>query len=267
MNEVKEITLKVCNIAKKAGEYLRAEHASLSMNMVEQKHNHDYVSYVDKQSEIQIVKSLKEIGIEAGFVTEEKTASYNKEDYCWIIDPLDGTTNYIHNYLPYAVSIALMKNGKIILGVVYEVTNDECYYAWRNSGAYMNGNSIRVNSNNNFDKALLCVELPYDHKKYKNFGIKMINDLYGVVGGIRMNGSAATALCYVAAGRIDGWMEKYIGQWDIAAGTIIVEEAGGNVTNFYGSKNYICNNDIVATNGTIHNELLETIKSNNKLLE
>src|SRR5574344_74734 len=267
MNNIKDITLKVCDIAQKAGEYLRSERVNLSMNMVEQKHNHDYVSYVDKQSEVFIVNSLKEIGIEAGFVTEEKTAAYHQEKYCWIIDPLDGTTNYIHNYLPFAVSIALMKNGEIILGVVYEVTHNECYYAWRKGGAYMNGQSIEVNKTNNFDKALLCLELPYDHHKYKNFGIKMLSFLYGTVGGIRMNGSAATALCYVAAGRLDGWMEKYIGQWDISAGTIIVEEAGGYVTNFNGSTNYIQDNDIVATNGSIHQELLQTIRDNCNWLE
>lgn len=267
MNEIKEITLKVCDIARNAGNYLRTEQEKLTANRIEKKNDHDYVSYVDRHSEMMIVKALEEIGLEAGFVTEEKTASYNKEKYCWIIDPLDGTTNYIHHYQPYAVSIALMENGSIVLGVVYEVRSNECYYAWRNGGAYMNGNIIHVNEKNEFDASLICVELPYDHKRYKNFATNIINSLYGTISGIRMNGSAATALCYVAAGRLDGWMEKFIGQWDIAAGTIIVEEAGGCVTNYNGSGDYICGNDIVATNETIHKELLQVIKSNIALLK
>jgi myo-inositol-1(or 4)-monophosphatase len=259
MIDLKEITLEVCRIAVHTGSFLRHERENFELAKVEQKHDHDYVSYVDKQSEKLLVDALSKIPIPAGFVTEEKTASYNNEDYCWIIDPLDGTTNYIHNYLPYAISIGLKKGEEMVVGVVYEVTKDECYYAWKEGGAFMNGQSITVNKSDNIDKALICLELPYDHNKYKKFGIELINYFYGIVGGIRMNGSAATALCYVAAGKLDGWIEKFIGQWDIAAGTLIVKEAGGKVTNFSGSETYIDDNNIVATNMVIHDNLLSAI--------
>ena len=262
MDNLKNITTEVTMIARKTGDYLRNERRNFQQSKVEEKHNHDYVSYVDKQSEMMLVEALKKIPINAGFITEEKTAKYQDEEYCWIIDPLDGTTNFIHNYLPFAISIGLKHGDEIIIGVVYEITKDECFYAWKNGGSYLNGNAITVNATNTFDKALLCIELPYDHKKYKDFGVSMINQLYGYIGGIRMNGSAATALCYVAAGRLDGWMEKFIGQWDIAAGTLIVSEAGGKVTDFNGNSQYIYGDNIVATNTIIHQELLNVISEN-----
>lgn len=267
MINLKEITFDVCKIAKKNGTYLKRERENFSMDMVEQKHSHDYVSYVDKQSEKQIVKSLKELPITAGFITEEKTASYQEEEYCWIIDPLDGTTNYIHDYLPYAISIGLRKKDEMIIGVVYEVTRDECYYAWKDGGAHLNGRNLSVNKTDDIDKALLCLELPYDHTKYREFGTSIIKRFYGCAGGIRMNGSAATALCYVAAGRLDGWMEKFIGQWDIAAGTLIVKEAGGRVSDFTGNESYIDKDNIIATNGIIHEDLLRSISDNLHLIK
>jgi myo-inositol-1(or 4)-monophosphatase len=262
MDNLKNITTKVVLIAQQTGEYLRNERRNFQLSKVKEKHNHDYVSYVDKHSEMILVESLKKIPINAGFITEENTAEYNNEEYCWIIDPLDGTTNFIHNYLPFAISIGLKQGDQMIIGVVYEVTKDECFYAWKDGGSYLNGNPITVNATNTFDKALLCIELPYDHKNYKDFGINIIYQLYGVIGGIRMNGSAATALCYVAAGRLDGWMEKFIGQWDIAAGTLIVTEAGGKVTNFKGDDKYIYEDNIVATNNIIHEKLLDVILKN-----
>ena len=261
INDLKDLTLSVCEIARSIGSYLREQRKCLSMDEVEQKHSHDYVSYVDKQSEEQLVDALRKLPIKAGFITEEKTVSYQGEEYYWIIDPLDGTTNFIHHYAPSAISIALRRENEILLGVVYEVCANECYYAWKGGGSFLNEIPLKVNKEDDIDKALLCLELPYNFKEYTPMGIHLIKTFYGRVAGIRMNGSAAVAMCYVAAGRLDGWIERYIGLWDISAGILIVREAGGRVTDFLGNEHCLDKNDIVASNHTIHMDLLEATRS------
>ena len=256
---LEELTKAVCEIAKLAGAYIREERRKFSLESVERKHAHDYVSYVDKGSEQRIVSALRELLPEAGFITEEGTAKKDgRSDLTWVVDPLDGTTNFIHQYAPYAVSIALLKGHEVQLGVVYEVCHDECYYAWLGGGAYMNGAELRVSSHKIQD-ALLCLQLPYNSDAYKPVIKHLIDQLYGNVGSIRMCGSAAMALCYVAAGRFDGYAEKYIGQWDFMAGALMVKEAGGIVTNYDGEADFTQGNNVVATNGLIQQDLLSSI--------
>ena len=250
----------VCMIARRAGEYIREERRKFSLDSVERKHAHDYVSYVDKGSERMIVGELRELLPEAGFITEEGLASHDSEQLLWVVDPLDGTTNFIHQYAPYAVSIALLQGKDVLIGVVYEVCADECYYAWQGGGAYVNGTPVRVSSQKIQD-ALLCLQLPYNSDAYKPVIKGLIDNLYGNVGSIRMCGSAAMALCYVAAGRLDGYAEQYIGQWDFMAGSLIVIEAGGMVTDYKGSADYTQGNSVVATNGIIQQPLLKCITS------
>lgn len=259
MNDLKELTLTVCDISRRVGAYLREQRELLTMDKVESKHSHDYVSYVDKQSEQQLVAALKALPIDAGFITEEKTVSYHQEQFCWIIDPLDGTTNFIHHYAPSAISIALRKDDEILLGVIYEICADECFYAWKDGGSYMNDIKLSVNKADDIDRALLCLELPYDFNSYDAMAHHLIKTFYGKAGGIRMNGSAAAALAYVAAGRLDGWIERYIGAWDISAGIVIIKEAGGKVTNFNGDERCLDCDDIVASNAVIHADLLKAI--------
>lgn len=242
-----------------AGAYLRSERQRFDESVVEQKHAHDYVSYVDKQSEILIVKALRELLPEAGFLTEEGLAGRSDEACWWVIDPLDGTTNYVHGNTPYAVSIALRNAEEVLLGVVYEVAADECFYAWQGGGAWLNGSPISVNRTHAIEQALLGIELPYDADAYRERGLNLIRHFYGFAGGIRMNGSAAVALCMVACGRWDGWMERYIGQWDFMAGLLIIREAGGTVTNFAGSPHCLDGDDIVASNGIIQADLLSQL--------
>ena len=138
--------------------------------------------------------------------------------------------------------------------------HDECYYAWLGGGAYMNGTALRV-SNQKLQDALLCLQLPYNSDAYKPVIKSLIDQLYGNVGSIRMCGSAAMALCYVAAGRLDGYAEQYIGQWDYMAGALIVKEAGGIVTNYAGEEDFTQGNSVVATNGIIQQNLLSIIDS------
>ena len=263
--DLEKLTLAVCEIARRAGGYIREERKKFSLESVERKHAHDYVSYVDKGSERMIVAALKELLPEAGFITEEQTAQRGQSLLCWVVDPLDGTTNFIHQYAPYAVSIALLQGKEILIGVVYEICADECFYAWKGGGAYLEVKSEEVKSeklhvsNQKIQDALLCLQLPYNSDAYKPTIKRLIDAFYGNVGSIRMCGSAAMALCYVAAGRLDGYAEQYIGQWDFMAGSLIVMEAGGTVTDYSGSSDFTQGNSVVATNGIIQNDLLEVI--------
>ena len=287
--DLEKYTLAVCEIARRAGAYIREERRKFSLDSVERKHAHDYVSYVDKGSEQLIVSALRELLPEAGFITEEGTADVSRSEECgvrsekcgvrseecgvrseallWVVDPLDGTTNFIHQYAPYAVSIALLQGKTVLIGVVYEICADECFYAWQGGGAFVSRSEecgvrserLRVSSQKIQD-ALLCLQFPYNSEAYKPVMKGLIEQLYGNVGSIRACGSAAMALCQVAAGRLDGYAEKYIGQWDYMAGSLIVQEAGGTVTDFEGSGDFTQGNSVVATNGIIQQDLLTTIK-------
>ena len=276
MVDLEKCTLAVCEIARRAGAYIRGEREKFSLESVERKHAHDYVSYVDKGSERLIVSALRELLPEAGFITEEGTTEVKSEGVkseksiadtplCWVVDPLDGTTNFIHRYAPYAVSIALLQGKEILIGVVYEICADECFYAWKGGGAYLEVKSGEVKteklkvSSQQIQDALICLQLPYNSEAYKPVIKQLIDRLYGNVGSIRACGSAAMALCQVAAGRLDGYAEQYIGQWDYMAGSLIVMEAGGMVTDYDGSADFTQGNSVVATNGLIQQDLLKVI--------
>ena len=273
---LEKYTLAVCEIARQAGAYIREERRKFSLDSVERKHAHDYVSYVDKGSERLIVSALRELLPDAGFITEEGTAEEVKSDevkserLLWVVDPLDGTTNFIHQYAPYAVSIALLQGKTVLIGVVYEICADECFYAWQGGGAWLCGmrseecgvRSERLHvSSQKMQDALLCLQFPYNSDAYKPVMKRLIDRLYGHVGSIRACGSAAMALCQVAAGRLDGYAEQYIGQWDYMAGSLIVMEAGGTVTDYSGSLDFTQGNSVVATNGVIQQDFLTVIKA------
>ncbi len=258
--DLKTITLSVCEIARQAGQYIESERKRFVEDRVERKRSHDYVSYVDKGSERFIVEQTRRLLPEAGFVTEEGSATYGNEQYFWVIDPLDGTTNFIHQYAPYCVSIALCRGREVLLGVVYDVTAHECFYAWQGGGAWCNGQRIGV-SKTALDDALLCIQLPYDYKAYGPVAQHLINSFYGRVASIRMMGSAAMALCYVAAGRLDAYMECYIGQWDFMAGALLVKEAGGTVTDYDGNQFFMKGNSVVASNGLFHEVILRELSN------
>ena len=271
--DLRQLTQSVCEVAREAGAYINKERANFSLDKVERKHAHDYVSYVDKGSERLIVGKLREILPEAGFITEEDTTKddvrckkedssdvgHQTSDFIWVVDPLDGTTNFIHGFAPYAVSIALCKGREIVLGVVYEIVSDECFYAWQGGSAFVNEKPLQVGTSVIGD-ALLCLQLPYNSDVYKPVITRLIQHFYGHVGSIRMIGSAAIALCYVAAGRLDAYAERYIGQWDYMAGALIVKEAGGRVTNYAGDDYFMEGDSIIATNGVVHQDLLEAVK-------
>ena len=255
--DLKYLTEEVCRIAKEAGSFIREERKSFQRTCALKKHAHDYVSYVDKESEKRIVTCLRELLPEAGFIAEEGSGSLTDESYCWLVDPLDGTTNFIHNFAPYCVSIALRKENELLLGVVYEICRDECFYTYKGASSYLNGTPIHVSDIDNLDESFIAIGYPYDSDNYKEIAAHLVKNCYGNVTGIRTVGAAAAELCYVAAGRFEGRVEGFIGPWDIAAGVLILQNAGGKTTDFSGGENYTSGKEVLATNGRIHSAFIE----------
>jgi len=262
--EFKEITEKVINIAKEAGAFIREQRKTFSPEKIELKGLNDLVSYVDKMAEEQIVVGLQNIIPGAGFITEEKTINKTGERYNWIIDPLDGTTNFIHGLPVFSVSIALQEYEELVVGVVYEVNMDECFYAWKDSPAYMNGNVITTSASPDISKSLLATGFPYYDFSKQSAYINLFTELMKSCHGIRRLGSAAVDLAYTACGRFDAFYEYNLNPWDVAAGVLIVKQAGGRVVNFSGGDEVLNTRELLATNGKITVELLEAINAHFK---
>jgi myo-inositol-1(or 4)-monophosphatase len=256
---LQDICNQVINVAKKAGAFIKGERKNFTIDRVEVKSMNNLVSYVDKEAEKIIVENLMPLIENAGFITEEETIHQDKKEFNWVIDPLDGTTNFIHNIPCYAVSIALLKGNEILVGVVYEINMNECFYAWKNGGAYMNGEKIEVSKTPVLAQTLLATGFPYyDYRRLANY-MGLFNDLMQSTRGVRRLGSAATDLVYTACGRFDAFYEYSLHIWDVAAGILIVLEAGGKVNDFKGGNNYLSGKELCASNGLIHNELLKKI--------
>jgi len=221
----------------------------------------DLVSYVDKTAEQIIVAGLEKILPEAGFITEEKTKAQFADRFNWIIDPLDGTTNFIHGLPVFSVSIALQEYGELVSGVVYEVNQDECFYASKGTPAYLNGREIKVSNTPTIAKSLLATGFPYyDFTKQAQY-ISLFTELMKSSHGLRRLGSAAVDLAYTACGRFDAFYEYNLNAWDVAAGILIVKQAGGHVVNFKGGDEVINTRELLATNGEITGEMLDYISS------
>lgn len=259
MIDTESLCREVQIIARTMGTFLKKERETFDLGKVEEKSAHNYVSYVDKQSEQMLVDKLSALLPEAGFLAEEGTGSMNGCDYYWVIDPLDGTSNYIHDMAPYCVSIALCNGAGVLLGVVYEVCRDECFYATINSDAYLNGRKIHVSDVATLDKAFIALGFPYNSDAYRPVAHRLVKNLYGFAGGTRLLGSAAAELCYVAAGRFEARIEAYLGSWDVAAGGLIVQRAGGKITDFTNGNNWLSGDQVIASNGRIHDTIVELL--------
>jgi myo-inositol-1(or 4)-monophosphatase len=250
---------KVTHLAKEVGEFIQGESRTFTLDKIEHKGARDLVSYVDKEAEKKIVRGLKEILPEAGFITEEDTIEKTENALKWIIDPLDGTTNFLHKLPTYAVSIALMKNEEYLLGVVYEPNLKECFYAWKNGGAYCNGNKISVSKINTLGDSLIATGFPYSLLDKTDNYFKIIRSFVEKTHGLRRIGSAAVDLCYVACGRFEGYFEFNLKIWDISAGVLIVQEAGGTVSDYYGGNDYIYGKELLAS-GNIQKPMMAVIQ-------
>ncbi len=227
------------------------------------------VTEVDYLSEQAIVKIIKSAFPDHGILTEESGAEDSQSPYKWVIDPLDGTTNYAHDFPCFCVSIALEKEGQIILGVVYNPNLDELFVADKGSGAFLSRGReseqgrrrISVSQATELSQSLLATGFPYDIRTSKVDNLNHFTNFYKRAQAIRRAGSAALDLCYLAMGRFDGFWELKLSPWDTAAGSLLVTEAGGQVTDFSGGPFSIYMKEILATNGKIHQEMIEVLKT------
>lgn len=255
-------TLKnVVSIVHDVGAFIRTERRHFDKNKIEFKESgSDLVSYVDKSAEKELVTRLGQLLPETGFITEENTIPQNKKfDYQWVIDPLDGTTNFVHGLYPHAVSVALMYKQKVILGVVYEIGSGEMFHAIERSGAYCGKEKLRINPDTTLNSGLIATGFPYAIFTYVDIYLEILKIFMQRAQGLRRMGSAATDLAYLAAGRFDGFFEFGLSPWDVAAGSLLVTEAGGVISDVSGGDQYIFGKTIMAANPKIMTEMREII--------
>ncbi|MBE0639094.1 MAG: inositol monophosphatase [Bacteroidales bacterium] len=254
------LTFQVIQLAKTITIYLKDEMNAFGNEAIEIKGLHNFVTYVDKIAEKKIIAALAEILPEAGFIAEETQDTKKGERYNWVIDPLDGTTNYIHGVPVFSVSIALLDGNEVVVGVVHEAVRDECFYAWKGGPAFLNGKTMKVSTAGKLNDSLMATGFPYyDYSKLDPY-LKIFRHLMENTHGIRRLGSAAVDLAYVACGRFEGFYEYGLNSWDVAAGALIVKQASGKVTDFNGGTNFLFGREIIATNRLIHDEFLGIVK-------
>jgi len=246
-------------IVAETAEFIANELGKVGKGDIEVKALNSLVSYVDKTAEERLVEGLRKLIPDSVFLTEEETISAQSGEYQWIIDPLDGTTNFLHQVPCFAVSVALRHRETTILGVVQEVNRKECFYACRNGGAFLNGKKIQVSQTPLLKDSLIATGFPYyDFKKLAPY-LKVLEYFMLNTRGIRRMGAAAVDLAYVACGRFDTFFEYGLNAWDVAAGVSIVQEAGGKVFDFKGGENYLFGRELIATNPFLSEEVLKII--------
>ena len=259
--DYQKLCMMVCQIAKEAGAFIRNEAHSFDRSKVEYKGLNDLVSYVDKSAEQMIVNSLSSLIPGAGFITEENTGIKNSSGFQWIIDPLDGTTNFVHGLPCYCVSIALMNEFELVIGVVYEINASECFYAWQGGQAMMNNEIIKVSGVSHLKQSLIATGFPYTNYSRMKPYMEVFDFCMRNTHGIRRLGSAAADLVYVACGRLEAFYEYGLNSWDVAGGALIVKQAGGIVTDFSGGENYLNGGEIIAANSLMYLEFAAEVRS------
>ncbi len=261
MINLKIITNQVCNLSRAVGKFIQDEAIKFQLGDIEHKGTHNLVSYVDKTAEERIITELSKIIPEAGFIAEESPQLEAKSEFNWIIDPLDGTTNFIHGIPIFCISIALQYKSEIVIGVVYEINRDECFYTWKGEKAFLNNKVISVSQSIKLDDSLLATGFPfYDYERLDEY-LKLFKYFMKNTRGVRRLGSAAADLAYVACGRVDGFYEYGLQPWDVAAGSFIVTQAGGLNSDFKGTQDYIFGKEIVSSNRKLYTELLTVVKN------
>ena len=246
--------------ANAAGEIIRASWQQ--PRSIDYKGAIDLVTTADREAERKIVEVLRRDFPDHAILAEEETVIESKaKEYRWIVDPLDGTTNFAHSYPHVGISIALERDHEVILGLVYDPLRPECFRAVKGQGATLNGAPIRTSVVGELDKALLATGFPYDRRENADYYLSFFKAFLTRCQGVRRAGAAALDLCYVASGRIDGFWELKLKPWDIAAGSLIVAEAGGALSDFSGAPFSICGTETLASNGAIHAEMVEVLSS------
>jgi myo-inositol-1(or 4)-monophosphatase len=256
-----EISFQLAAVTRHAGQFIRQEAATFDRSHIESKGVHDLVSYVDKETEKLLVAGLREVLPEAGFITEEGTeGAHRAEEFNWIIDPLDGTTNFVHGLPVYSVSVGLIRGQELVAGVVYEVVLDECFRAAKGAGAFCNEVPIHVSDVPDLNSSLVATGFPYHDFGLMDDYLQVLASFMRKSHGVRRLGSAAVDLAYVAAGRFEAFFEFNLNSYDVAAGLLLVTEAGGRTTEFLHDGDPLFGRQVVASNGHVHQEMQDTIR-------
>jgi len=244
-------------LSREVGLFLKNEQDYIHEADIEFKgRTNDLVSRADKEAETLFVEALELIIPEAGFIAEEGTSTRKGDRFNWIIDPLDGTTNYLYGIPCYCTSVALIDGDELILGVIYDPERNECFSAVKGKGARLNEEPIHVSRQENLSKSLIATGFPYDNRGRQREYLDILEKVNGNTRGIRRLGSAALDLAYVACGRFDAFYEYGLNPWDLAAGALIIKEAGGQVSDFKGGENYLFGNSLLSSNGKIYSDML-----------
>ncbi len=258
---LKTITFQIINLSRAVGKFIKSESVKFSASDIEFKGLHNMVTYVDKQAEKMIISELSRLLPEAGFIAEEDPGLKRADRFNWIVDPLDGTTNFIHSIPFYSISIALNDGDKTIMGIVYEISSGECFYSWKGAPAFLNEKEIKVTEQADLNHSLLATGFPYYDYALLDQYLDLFKDLMQTTRGVRRLGSAALDLAYVAAGRFELFYEYGLNPWDVAAGAFLVEQAGGKVTDFKNGNNYLFGKQIIASNKLTHHDFSAKLQS------
>lgn len=250
---------KAIEASRLAGEAIRHYANQVNKLDVEKKAQNDFVSKVDREAETLVVRLLQRAYPDHAFVGEEGGKQGVESDYEWIIDPLDGTTNFLYGIPQYSVSIALKHKGRLMVGVVYDPLRDETFAASRGDGATLNGRRIRVSERTNLQNALLGTGIPFRANQNLDLYLQSMKVLLPETAGVRRMGSAALDLAYVASGRFDGFWEFGLHEWDIAAGVLLIQEAGGLISDMRGNNTHLQTGDVLAANPKVFKEMLKRL--------
>ncbi len=246
------ITEEICKSTTRTAAFIQQHAGKVAQGDIEIKSRNSLVSFVDKTAEQMLVEDLGKLIPEAGFITEEGMVHQHQSEFTWIIDPLDGTTNYLQDIPVYSISVALVHNEEIVCGVVHSIPQHEIFFAWKGGGAWLNGTQIHVSGQTIVQDTVVATGFPYAHRDVLPKLTAVFEYFLEHARGIRRLGSAAVDLAYVACGRFDVYYETSLNAWDIAAGILLVEEAGGAVSDFSGGRNMLRSGQVIAAAPGVH---------------
>ena len=258
--DYRKLCFGAMEVVKRAAAYVREQHENRGDLNIEEKGRQNFVTEVDKETEEILVTGLSNLLPESGFIAEEGTSTKKGETYNWVIDPVDGTTNFIHGVFPFAISVGLTENDEVVAGIVYEFGQKEYFYAWKGGGAWLNGMGIKVSGVKTIDRSLIATGFPYTNFSLLSQFMNSMDYFMKNSHGLRRLGSAATDIAYVACGRYDGFYEYGLHPWDIAAGLLLVKEAGGRVADFQGSDNPLFSENVICSNSNNFSEFQSIVQ-------
>lgn len=255
MINLEVLTDKVKVIALEVGLFIKTELGKVETDQIVTKEHNSLVSYVDQEAEKMLVTGLKSLVPSSGFITEEDTVDHHGKEYTWIIDPLDGTTNFLYNIPHFSTSIALKHKDELVIGVINHIMGEELYYGWKNGGAFMNGQKIYCSNTSNLSDSIIATGFPYAADYNQKPYFDMMSVIMKKARGMRRFGSAALDMAFVANGRFTAFYETSLNPWDVAGGIVICKEAGAKICDYFGTDTYYSGNSIIVANDQILKQL------------